>query len=116
MSPTIATVFPSSEPQASCKVNASSSACDGCSCEPSPALITEQPTARAQRAAAPEDEWRMTTEQGPIAAMFCTLSSKVSPFETDVPRVVQLSTSAPRDLAAISNDERVRVESSKKRF
>ena len=44
MSPTIATVFPSSVPSFSRSVKQSSSPWLGCSCAPSPADTTEQPT------------------------------------------------------------------------
>ena len=55
MSPQIATVRPSMRPLLRRMVAASSSACVGCSCEPSPALITEQSSLLASSATAPED-------------------------------------------------------------
>ena len=54
MSPQIATVRPSMRPLRRRMVSASSSAWVGCSCEPSPALITEQSTLRASSSTAPE--------------------------------------------------------------
>src|SRR5713101_2041294 len=59
---------------------------------------------------------RITSAAGPIASMFRTVSSKVSPFESEDPVGLQLSTLAPRVFAAISNEERVRVESSKNKL
>ena len=58
----------------------------------------------------------MTSATGPMASMLRTVSSSVSPLETEEPAVVQLSTSAPSACAAISKEVRVRVESSKKRL
>jgi len=54
-----------SRPLARRIVSASSSACVGCSCWPSPALTTEQETFWARSAAAPALEWRMIRTSGP---------------------------------------------------
>ena len=54
MSPQIATIRPSIRPLLRRMVSASSSAWVGCSCAPSPALITEQSTLRASSSTAPE--------------------------------------------------------------
>ncbi len=53
MSPQIATVRPSIRPLRRRMVSASSSAWVGCSCAPSPALMTAQRTCRASKATAP---------------------------------------------------------------
>ncbi len=55
MSPQIATVSPESSPLWRRMVSASSSAWVGCSCAPSPALITEQPTFCASSSTAPAE-------------------------------------------------------------
>ena len=43
-------------------VKASSSACVGCSCLPSPALMTAQSTLRESNSAAPDEPWRTTSK------------------------------------------------------
>ena len=53
MSPQMATVSPAMRPLARRMVSASSSACVGCWCAPSPALITEQSTFCASSSTAP---------------------------------------------------------------
>ena len=60
--------------------------------------------------------WRMTSASTPIAATVSTVSRSDSPFDTDEPLALMLITSADSHLPAISNEERVRVESSKKRL
>ena len=54
ISPQIATISRSTRPLLRRMVSASSSAWVGCSCEPSPALITEQSTFLAKSSTAPE--------------------------------------------------------------
>ena len=90
----------------------------GCSCVPSPALTTAasiQPEA-ARRAGAPEAGWRMTTASALMASRVCAVSFRDSPLETEEPFAAKLMTSADSRFAAASNEMRVRVESSKKRF
>jgi len=116
MSPTMATVFPSSVPSFSRSVKQSRSPWLGCSWAPSPAETTEQPTRSATRRGAPLAEWRMTSTSGRIASRFFAVSTSVSPFVTDDDALVQLRASAERTFAAISKELRVRVEASKKRF
>ena len=50
----------------------------------------------------------------PIASMVSTVSRSDSPFLSDDEPAAKERTSAERRLAAVSNDTRVRVESSKK--
>ncbi len=97
---------------------ASSSACVGCSCVPSPALTTApsiQPDV-ASRCGAPLDPWRITTASAPMACRVSAVSFRLSPFDTLEPLAEKLMTSADSRLAATSNDTRVRVESSKNRL
>lgn len=99
-------------------VKASSSACVGCSWVPSPAFTTPaeiQPLV-ASVCGAPEPGCRTTTASAPIASRVCAVSFRLSPLETLDPFAAKLITSAERRLAAASNEMRVRVESSKKRF
>ena len=64
----------------------------------------------------PLDRWRMTKASTPIAATVSIVSRRLSPlFTLDVP-TLNVITSADRRLAAVSNDRRVRVESSKNRL
>ena len=58
----------------------------------------------------------MTITSGRIASRFLTVSTSVSPLVTDEELDVQLSASAERTFAAISNELRVRVDASKKRL
>src|SRR5258705_13623952 len=61
-------------------------------------------------------EWRMTMQSGALASRFLAVSSSVSPLLTLELDGVMLTASADKRLAAISNEVRVRVEGSKKRF
>ena len=81
-SPTIATFSPSMRPLCSRMVNASSSACVGCSCMPSPALMMRERQIRASRWQAPDEAWRRTIMSGAIASMFIAVSASVSPLST----------------------------------
>ena len=63
-SPTIQMFAPSSEPSRRRSVNTSSSACVGCSCLPSPALITAAGVHRATSPAAPAWGERITIAAG----------------------------------------------------
>src|SRR5262245_60298764 len=115
-SPTIATFSPSRCPFFSRIVRRSRSAWVGCSWAPSPALTTAHFRCRASIAGAPEALWRTTTTSGHIASMFFAVSSRLSPFSALLPDDEKLITSAESHLPAISNEVRVRVEASKKRF
>ena len=99
-------------------VYASSSACVGCWCMPSPALMTAESTqpALASVCGAPEAWCRMTTASAPMAWSVSAVSLRDSPLETLEPLAEKLMTSAERRLAAVSKEMRVRVESSKKRL
>ena len=113
-SPTIAMRRPSNRPcQASRSVNRSSSPCVGCSCAPSPALITPASRCCARYAAAPADPCRTTISSTRIDTTVRSVSSSVSPLDIDEPCVNSGTGIAPSRCAASSNDTRVRVESSK---
>ena len=62
-------------------VRMSSRPCVGCSCGPSPALITAQPRFWASRCGVPGVRCRTTTTSTPMASMFLAVSMNVSPFE-----------------------------------
>ena len=115
-SPTIATFRPASRPLCSRMVKASSSACVGCSCMPSPALMIADRQVRASRCGAPDEPWRMTIMSGDIASRFWTVSRSDSPLVTLDVAVAMLSVSALSRFSAISNDVRVRVLGSKNRL
>src|SRR5438309_2743443 len=114
MSPTMEMVLPSRLPSFSRSVSASSSACVGCSCAPSPALITLARTARDTARGAPAAGWRTTSTSAPIASRLRTVSCKDSPLLTLEASFWKLSTSAPSACAATSKELRVRVDASKK--
>src|SRR6266851_4854872 len=116
MSPMIATFTPSRRPRRSRIVKASRSACVGCSCAPSPALMIDAGSRSASIFGAPGYLWRMTIMSGAIAIRFWAVSMRVSPFSTDDPEAEKLSVSAERRFSAISNDTRVRVDASMKRL
>ena len=116
MSPQMATVSPPTSPKARRRLNRSSRAWVGCSCRPSPALTTAQPTFCDSRAAAPDAPCRTTRMSGFMAFRVTAVSIRVSPFFTELAWTGMVTTSAPRRLAAISNEELVRVEFSKNRF
>src|SRR5678816_4956018 len=97
-------------------VNASSKACVGCSCAPSPAFTIEALQSRASRWGAPAIECLMTIQSGDIASRFRAVSSNVSPFETLEVETLTLTASADRRLAAISKEVRVRVDGSKNKL
>jgi hypothetical protein len=58
----------------------------------------------------------MTSASTPMAATVSTVSRSDSPFDTDEPLALMLMTSADSHLPASSKEDRVRVESSKKRL
>src|SRR5438552_2473610 len=115
ISPTMATVFPSSVPQRSRRLSASSRPCVGCSWAPSPALITLARTARATSLGAPAAGWRTTRASAPMASRLRTVSSSDSPLATLEASFWKMRTSAPSAFAATSKELRVRVLVSKKR-
>ena len=113
MSPTIATFIPANEsPRWRRRVKASRSAWVGCSCQPSPALTTEASIQPAIRWGTPDDLCRTTMASMPIASTVRTVSSSDSPFRSDDDPAENVIVSAESRLAAVSNDSRVRVESS----
>jgi hypothetical protein len=97
-------------------VSASSSAWVGCSCAPSPALITGHPTFCDSSATAPAEEWRTTRTSGRMALSVIAVSTSVSPFLTLELATDMFITSAPSRLPASSNEAWVRVEDSKNRL
>ncbi len=64
------------------------------------------------RFGAPALPWRTTIASMPIASIVCTVSRRLSPFVTDDDPTVKVIVSADRRFAAVSNESRVRVESS----
>ncbi len=100
------------------RVMASSRAWVGCACLPSPALITAASIhpESASCCGAPEDAWRITTASALMAMSVCAVSLSDSPLDTEEPLAEKLITSALSRLAAVSNEIRVRVESSKNRL
>ena len=60
----------------------------------------------------PAEPWRTTMASTPMASMVCTVSRSDSPFFTDDVPTLKVMVSAESRLAAVSNDSRVRVESS----
>ena len=85
-------------------VSPSSSAWVGCSCSPSPALITDASTFCASNSGAPDWSCRTTSRSHCIAFSVPAVSSSVSPLFTDEDDTDMLITSAPRRLPASSND------------
>src|SRR6266404_1523627 len=114
MSPTIVTFRLSILPFRSRIVSASSNPCEGCSCVPSPALITGISKWCATKSAAPEAEWRITRQSGFMAFSVCTVSSRDSPFFRIDASACKFIVSAPSRDAAVPKLMRVRVELSKK--
>ena len=80
----------------------SSSACDGCACQPSPPLSTDPPNTSAARYGAPDTPWRMTSMSAPSASIVRTVSTSDSPFDTDDEAAAMLTTSQDRFFAATS--------------
>ena len=115
-SPTMQTLSPSRRPKWSRSVRMSSSPCVGCSCAPSPALITFEGMRAPRNDAAPADQCRMTTMSIRIASRLRAVSTSVSPFETDDPTDPMFTVSADSRFSANSNEMRVRVDASKKRL
>ena len=116
MSPTMAMFLPRTSPSRSVMLNASNKAWVGCSWVPSPALTTMVSTLLARNCGAPGWGWRMTTRSTFIARMLFTVSTRVSPFLTELLAEEKLTTSALSRFSASSKDSRVRVEFSKNKF
>ena len=115
-SPAMQTRNPSSRPKWSRRVRMSRSAWVGCSWDPSPALTTLDGMRAARNAAAPGDQWRMTTMSIRMASMLRAVSTRVSPFDTDDRLAPMLTVSADSLFSANSKETRVRVDGSKKRL
>ena len=111
-SPTMPIRAPAMSPRWRRRVKASSRAWVGCPWRPSPALTTAASIHPAMRCGTPAAECRTTIASMPIASMVLTVSSRDSPFFTDDPPTVKVIVSALKRLAAVSNERRVRVESS----
>ena len=112
MSPRIVTFSPAIVPFRSRMVNASSNAWVGCSCEPSPALMTWVFSVRARKCAAPAALCRMTMKSALSASRFLAVSLSVSPFFNEEASAVKLTMSAESLCWASSKLMRVRVEGS----
>ena len=93
-------------------VYASSSACDGCSCSPSPALITGTPMCSAITCGAPAFGCRITITSAPTACAVYPVSSSDSPFSMLDPIAWISTVCAPIAFAASSNEPLVRVDAS----
>ncbi len=115
-SPQMHTRSPSKLLKRSRSVSRSSSPCVGCSCVPSPALITLLSIRSARNRAAPLAKWRITTMSMRIASRFRAVSTSVSPLETLEPEEATFTVSAERRFSANSKLMRVRVLASKKRL
>ena len=88
----------------------------GCSWVPSPALITTASTNLLNCRHDPGTGWRITAQSIFMACIFCTVSLSPSPLLTLEALAEKLVTSADNLFSASSNEIRVRVEFSKKRF
>ena len=97
-------------------VSKSERACVGCSCHPSPALMTDNRLFLARISADPADECRRTRISACMNSRFLAVSSNVSPFTTLLEDGEKFTTSALKRLAASSNEVRVRVLGSKNTF
>src|SRR5947209_5634120 len=109
MSPTRSRRKPLSERRCSRIVKQSSSACDGCSCIPSPAFTMGIFRCLASTCGAPEEGCRITMHSAPMAARVIPVSTSDSPFSMLDAAVLTSVVDAPSDLAASSNEQRVRV-------
>ena len=115
-SPQIATVMSSSRPRRRRIVSASSNAWVGCSCRPSPALMTAPVTFSDSSFTAPASGWRTTRTSGCIAFSVIAVSIIVSPFLIELVETDMFMMSPPSRLPASSNEAWVRVEFSKNRL
>ena len=112
----MATLSPSIRLNRSRRVSMSSNPWVGCSCLPSPALMTFDRIRWPRNWAAPEAPWRITTMSMRIASRLRAVSTRVSPLLTELPALATLTVSALSRFSANSNEIRVRVEASKKRL
>ncbi len=78
--------------------------------------MTEPSTFCDSRLTAPDSGWRTTITSGFMAFRVIAVSSSVSPFLMAEVLTDMVMTSAPRRLAASSNEVLVRVEVSKNRL
>src|SRR5437773_10885963 len=116
ISPMIATCRPAILPLRSRIVYRSRSAWVGCSCAPSPALITLAFSPLARNCGAPAELWRSTIMSACNASRLRAVSLSVSPLVRLEVVAEILITSALRRNAASSNDVRVRVLGSTKKL
>src|SRR5450755_3357793 len=116
MSPRIVTFNPAIFPLCSRMVKASSNACVGCSCAPSPALMMLALTTRDRKCGAPLALWRMTIKSAFNASRLRAVSLSVSPFLNDDASAEKFTMSAVNRCAASSKLMRVRVDGSMNRF
>src|SRR5476649_2830387 len=112
MSPRIVTFNPAIFSLCSRIVNASSSACVGCSCAPSPALMMLALTTRDRKCGAPLALWRMMMKSALSASRLRAVSLSVSPFLNDDASAEKFTMSAVNRCAASSKLILVRVEGS----
>src|SRR5271156_6544187 len=116
MSPRIVTFSPAIFSLCSRIVNASSNACVGCSCAPSPALMMLAFTTRDRKCGAPDALWRMTIKSALSASRLRAVSLSVSPFLNDDDSAEKFTMSAVNRCAASSKLMRVRVDGSMNRL
>src|SRR6266705_1988057 len=116
MSPRIVTFSPVILSLCSRIVKASSNACVGCSCAPSPALMMLALTTRDRKCVAPEALWRMTMKSALSASRLRAVSFSVSPFLNDDASAEKFTMSAVNRCAASSKLMRVRVDGSMNRL
>ena len=112
----MAIFFPFKSPNFSCIEKASNKAWVGCSCVPSPAFTILALILLDRKCGAPGLLCLITTISTFMASILLTVSSKVSPFLTELPAEVKFMVSADNRFSANSNDNLVRVEFSKKRL
>ncbi len=77
-----------------------------------PPFTTDASTQLAICHGTPDDLWRTTIASTPIASIVSTVSRSDSPLFTDDDPTLNVIVSAESRLAAVSNERRVRVESS----
>ena len=116
MSPHIATLSPEIVFFLLRIVKESRSACVGCSCGPSPALITPQFTFSERSFTAPASLCLTTMRSGCIAFNVIAVSINVSPFFIELVPTEMFNISAPSFFPASSKEVLVLVEFSKNKF
>ena len=112
MSPQMHTLQPASVPRLSRIDSRSSSPWVGCSCQPSPALMTFEGIRSARNLGAPEAGCRTTTMSIRIASRLRAVSTRLSPFSIEDPDAAMFTVSADRRFSANSKEMRVRVDDS----